>query len=289
MTLAAKRFFALEAADADPALESAFFSALKMRNGTFKLTRPSRFAAVDEAFGPLIRERLRGACAVLDIGASTGLTTIELAESLEALGAQPKIVATDLFIDAHLVELGAGVHVLADPEGWPLQYDVGGLGIRAWVRRLDYVTLAVLPRLLARSLLQGKLRQRIDAGETQPVRMESRQLHGRPIQLVQSDVFEFEPSFEGRFDFIRAANILNLCYFAPERIRLGLANITRYCRGAGALLLVVKTGGTQHDGTLFELQPSGRFVPLARIGRGSEIEAQVTGEALAPEPRRQAP
>jgi len=288
MTPAAKRFFASHAADADPALESAFFSALKMRNGTFKLTHPSRFAAVDAEFGPLVGERLRGPCAVLDIGASTGLTTIELAESLAAHGAKPQIVATDLFLDAHLVDLAPGVHVLADPEGWPLQYGVGGVGIRSWVRRLDYVTLAVLPRLLVRALLQGKLRRRIAAGKTQPVRMESRALRGRPIQLVQSDIFEPEPAFDGRFDFIRAANILNLGYFAPDRISLAIANIRRYCRGAGALLLVVKTGGAQHDGTLFEMQPSGRFLALARIGQGSEIEPLVTGEALAPDDWRRA-
>jgi SAM-dependent methyltransferase len=283
MTLAAKRFFADHAADADLALESAFFSSLKMRNGTFKLTRPSRFAALDERFGPLLRSRLGGACAVLDIGASTGLTTIELAESLAALGAAPQIVATDLFLEAHLIDLAPGFHVLADPEGWPLQYGVGGVGIRSWVRRLDYVTLAALPRLLARALLQGRLRRCIAAGTTQPVRMASRALRDRPIQLVQSDIFEPEPAFRGQFDFIRAANILNLCYFAPDRLRLAIAHVRDYCRGPGALLLVVKTGGSQHDGTLFELQPSRRFAVLARVGGGSEIErlileTQVSGE-----------
>lgn len=285
MTLAAKSFFVDQAADADLALESAFFSGLKMRNGTFKLTRPSRFAALDDLFGPLIRQRLQGPCAVLDVGASTGLTTIELADSLAALGVTPRIVATDLFLEAHLVDLAPGVHVLADPLGWPLQYGVGRVGIRAWVRRLDYVTLAVLPRLLARSLLQERLRRRIAAGTSQPVRMESRALRGRPIQLIQSDIFEVEPSFVGRFDFIRAANLLNLGYFAPERIRQALAYIRRYCRGEGSLLLVVKTGGTRHDGTLFEMQSSGQFAALARIGGGSEIEALVVEAPAAGQAR----
>jgi hypothetical protein len=287
MTLAAKRFFADHAADADLALESAFFSGIKMRNGTFKLTRPSRFAALDDLFGPFLRARLQGPCAVLDIGASTGLTTIELVESLEALGAAPQIVATDLFLEAHLVDLAPGLHVLADPEGWPLQYGVGGVGIRSWVRRLDYVTLAALPRLLARALLRGRLRRRIAAGTTQPVRMESRALRDRPIRLVQSDIFEPEPAFRGRFDFIRAANILNRGYFAPDRLRLAIGHIRDYCRGPGALLLVVRTGGTRHDGTLFELRPSRRFAVLGRIGRGSEIEPLIL-EAHAPGERREA-
>jgi SAM-dependent methyltransferase len=285
MTLTAKDFFAHHAAEADLALESAFFSGLKMRNGTFKLTRPSRFAGLDTLLGPHVRKRLQQRCAVLDIGASTGLTTIELADSLTGLGATPQIVATDLFLDAHLVDLAPGVHVLADPLGWPLQYGIGGRGIRAWVRRLDYVTLAVLPRLLARALLQDRLRKRIAAGTTQPVRMESRALRGRPIQLVQSDIFELEPAFERQFDFVRAANLLNLGYFAPERIRQAIAHIRLYCRGAGALLLVVKTVGTRHDGSLFEMLPSGQFVVLARIGGGSEIEGLVV-EAPAAESRK---
>ena len=303
MTLTAKRFFSpagslarrgsqadrLQEADrameADLALECEYFSNLKMRNGTFKLTRPSRFAILEAVFGPILRERVKGPCAVLDIGASTGLTTVELADFLRAQGAAPHVIGTDLFIQAHLVDLAPGVHVLSDPDGWPLQYGVAGVGIRAWVRRLDYVTLAVLPRLLARSLLRPRLRRRIAAGASQSVRMESRALSGRPIRLVENDIFVPEPAFEARFDFIRAANILNLGYFKPDRLRVAIANIRAYCRGPGALLLVVKTGGSQHDGTLFELGEAGAFTVLARVGKGSEIEALIVGDAGAAERR----
>ncbi|BCP53921.1 ATP-binding protein [Kaistia sp. 32K] len=281
MMLTAKRFFSAAGAPADLARECEFFSSLKMRNGTFKLTRPSRFAVVEERFAPMVRARVKGPCAVLDIGASTGLTTIELADFLRAQGAVPRVVGTDLFIDAHLVDLAPGVHVLADPDGWPLQYGVAGVGIRAWVRRLDYVTLAVLPRLLARSMLRPRLRRRIAAGASLPVRMESRALVGQAIRLVENDIFVREPSFAARFDFIRAANILNLGYFRPERLRVAIANIHAYSRGPGALLLVVKTDGSKHDGTLFELGPEGDFQVLARIGRGSEIEGLVLEAAAA--------
>jgi len=277
MTLTAKRFFSTESVRSNLSIECAFFSSLKMRNGTFKLTRPSRFAALETMLGPIVRSRPADFRDVLDIGVSTGLTTAELAGFLESQGAAAHVVGTDLFIEAHLVDLMPGFRVLADPGGWPLQYDLAGFGLRAWVRRLDYVTLAALPRLFARTLLQPQLRRRIANGEAEHVRMESRALAGRDIELVENDIFQREPRFERRFDLIRAANILNRGYFGEDRLQAAIANIRAYCRGPGALLLVVRSGGEQHDGTLFQLGEGGGFDVRARIGRGSEIEAMITG------------
>ncbi len=85
------------------------------------------------------------------------------------------------------------------------------------------------------------------------------------------------PRFVGRFDFIRAANILNLSYFPAARIREAISNIRSYCRGPGALMLVARSRGSHHDGTLFELEPEGTFAVRARVGNGSEVEALVLG------------
>ena len=66
MALTARRFFAVEATQVDPVEESEFFSGLKMRNGTFKLTRPSRFADLDAEIASAISERAGGIRQVLD-------------------------------------------------------------------------------------------------------------------------------------------------------------------------------------------------------------------------------
>ncbi|WP_416208013.1 ATP-binding protein [Chelativorans sp. M5D2P16] len=270
--LTARRYFTAEGIEIDPEAECAFFSNLKMRNGTFKLTRPSRFAAVEERIAPIIREKADRIRDVLDIGASSGLTTIELADFLQAAGAAPRVIGTDLFVKAHLVEIASGLHVLADEEGWPLQYEIAGRPLRAWVRRLDYFTLAFVPLLLGRSALRGRLRRRIGEGRSLPVRMECRALAGRKIRLVENDILVPTAEFAGRFDLVRAANILNLGYFPGERIRAAIANIAAYCRGPGSLLLVVRTQGAQHHGTFFELLEGGTFAVRSRIGKGSEIE-----------------
>jgi hypothetical protein len=60
MTSTARQFFLIERQEADTMAESQFFSSLKMRNGTFKLTQPSRFAALQSEIGSVIAERDRG-------------------------------------------------------------------------------------------------------------------------------------------------------------------------------------------------------------------------------------
>ena len=128
MASTARRFFSVELIRVDPVKECEFFSSLKMRNGTFKLTRPSRFAGLEAEIGSLIGERAKGLRQVLDLGASIGSTTIDLAEFLRALGAAPHVIGTDLFVEAHLIEVAPGFRVLTDADGWPLQYDIAGRG-----------------------------------------------------------------------------------------------------------------------------------------------------------------
>ncbi|WP_235890922.1 class I SAM-dependent methyltransferase [Pararhizobium mangrovi] len=277
--LTANQFYA-DAESFDLARECDFFSSLKMRNGTFKFTRASRFASLDGRMAQLLRAHAGNIREVLDIGASTGVTTVELADFLSGEKVDAKITATDLFVEAHLVALGPHIRVLADGEGWPLQYDLAGRAVRAWVRRLDYVSLMCLPRQLARTRLQPYLRGKIEAGRSVPVRMETRSLASHGITLVENDIFVPTTFLTGRFDFIRAANVLNRGYFSDRQIELALANIRAYCRGPGALVLIIRSGSRDHDGTMFELDPRGRFELRARIGEGSEIERLVL--SLAP-------
>ncbi len=273
MMVTARRIFSGDGTPMDPAIEARFFSRLKMRNGTFKLTRPNRFADIEQAFAPFIASRATRLRSVLDVGASTGVTTIELADFLARRGVAPEIIGTDLYIEAHLVKILPGVHVLCDPDGWPLQYDVAGVPLRAWIRRLDYVTLAALPLHAARAGMSPALRRFIAEGRSRAVRMQTRALSGRRIELVENDIFTSTASFIRRFDFIRAANILNLGYFSEHELSRALDNIRSYCSGPGAMLLVTRGGERGgNDGTLFELREKGCFAVLSRIGRGSEVE-----------------
>jgi hypothetical protein len=277
MTLSASKFYSSDTDTTDAALESAFFAKLKMRNGTFKLTQPSRFQELEVAFRPYIEERADTLREILDVGVSTGLTTVELARFLKDCGAAASIIATDLFIEAHIVELAPDFRVFCDPEGWPLQYDVRGITVRPWVRRLDYVTLAFIPLMLGRSVLQPRLRSRIRAGMSRPVQMITRSLPSNgEIVFIENDIMCQSERFIHRFDMVRAANILNTGYFSPDQIHIAIENIHSYLRGPGALLMIARTNRARENaGSLFELNGNGSFAVLERVGGGSEIERLV--------------
>lgn len=278
MSLTAHDFFALTSA-CDPRIETEFFAALKMRNGTFKLTQTSRFTELEEAFGELISERAGNIRNVLDVGASSGITTIEFADFLRARGANAKLVATDLFINAHIVSIAPGLRVLAEPDGWPLQYDVGGVAIRPWIRRLDYLTLAFLPRILARQVLQSRVKAMIERGQSKPVQLISpRMAEVGNVNMVEDDIMIRSSDFASRFDLVRSANILNRNYFSTENLLRAIGNIRSYLRGSGALFLVARTKpGDENAGTLFELDGDGVFCVVERTCGGSEIEELVLG------------
>lgn len=261
--------------------EADFFARLKMRNGTFKMTRPSRFQDWEERLLPFLRARRGGLEDVLDIGVSTGVTTVEFAEHLRRHGFDARFTATDLFIDAFLVRLGRHAQVLCDGDGWPLRYELFGLSMRPWTRRLDYLTMAFLPLAIARKRLQPRLAQAIRAGRARRVQMTTRLPQARSIEFIQNDIMQRTPALEGRFELVRAANILNVGYFSADEIAQALGNIRSYLAGSGSLLLVTRTGEAKgNNGTLFELGDDDRFHILDRVGQGSEVESHVLG--LAP-------
>jgi chemotaxis methyl-accepting protein methylase len=281
--LTARRLFVLGGGAGDPHTEAEFFDLLKMPNGTFKRTHGSRFAEIDAAISPLISRQAAKLRSVLDVGASSGITTAELADFLQAKGVVARITATDLYILAHIVDVAPGLCVLAGPDGWILQYDLFGRAIRPWIRLLDYVTLAFLPRLLARIIFRPIVRARIKRGESRRVQLVSPSLSGRnDVELIEDDILKPAPVFAGRFDLVRAANVLNRAYFSRQELTSALNNIKSYLRGPGALLLLTRTHSvTGNAGTLFELDENLQFRVVMRIGGGSEIEDLVLTMPIA--------
>ena len=279
MTITACRFYSMDALESEEELEVDFFKELKMANGTFKLTAKSRFAEIERTFGGCFAERAGHIRAALDVGVSSGITTIEFADFLRAHGGKAHWTATDLYVRAHIVNPVPWLRVLADPHGWPLQYDVGGVAIRPWIRRLDYATLAFIPRMVARKILRRRALALIQQGQSKAVQLISRRLTGRDdVELVEDDITERRPSFTGQFDLVRAANILNRNYFPLEDLQRAIGNIHDYLRGPGALFLVTRTdAASRNAGSLLELTHDSTFRVIDRIGGGSEIEDLVRG------------
>jgi hypothetical protein len=281
MALTARQYFALPAESVSPAIEAAFYGSLKMRNNTFKLTSASRFAELERKLAPVFERRASAIREVLDIGVSAGVTTVELAEFLQSNGSTARITATDLFIDAHILQVYPGIVVFADSTGWPLQYEIMGTAIRPWIRRLDYFTLMFVPRKLFLEKMRRRAGALISDRQGRPVRMISRALDSRrDIEFVQNNVLENAPDLRTRFDFVRAANVLNSNYFNKAELNTALGNIKTYLRGPGSLVLITRTNRTNENaGSLFEYHADGSLQVLSRIGAGSEIETLVTQHA----------
>lgn len=276
MTVTANELFTAALPTVTTQAEDQFFADLKTSNHTFKRTASDRFEELDACCLRRFKQSYSQVRTVLDIGISSGSTTLALQNRLVEAGYAPKTTGTDLSFDAWLVPVAAGIRTLVDGSGHALQHDVLGVAVRPWIRRADYVTGMVL----VRRWLNATCARAIAAGATMPspqavpMKLLSRWLHDRgDIEIEVNDVFERTPHFVGKFDFIRAANVLNLGYFNATRIQAALANVLGYLSGAGSWLLVGRSGKRGHDATLFRVSSDGRRLQIVeRIGMGSEIE-----------------
>jgi hypothetical protein len=268
--ISAHRYFT-RPVDAISDLEEAdFFAGIRLANRTYKKTSSGRLRDLDAILIRLAQARGWQSPSVLDVGVSSGVTTREMVLAMQEAGLKADVLGTDIAIKATIVDLRPGLRALVDARGNPLQYELLGIGMRAWNRRLDTLTgygllTRVIRRLATNLPKTGRqavtlISRRAGAGDAMP-------------EIVEDDLALRNPSFEGRFDIVRAANILNRGYFEPDKLRAMVHNVKSYARGPGALIAILRTlEDGVNNGTIFELAPDRSLVALERVGKGSEIE-----------------
>jgi hypothetical protein len=277
MPITARRLFLGPAAPADiDERERAFYDSIKLANGTFKTTRPRRLEEITAVLVEHVGKRFRS-CQVLDLGASSGISTVELDDALKRVGVLAQVVGSDLAIDGFLVRLHRFLWVLADEHGNPLQYDLAGVALRPWRRRLDYVSgywvvSALLNTLHARRYRRRVL-DRIRGSGAERVRLLTRRAVNRGVTFLRDDILEEPaPELRGRFHVIRAANLVNRAYFGDAQIRAIVRQIGARLVGPGALVCVCRTASSGRvDGSIFVYRGGGEYDILAEAGRGSEV------------------
>lgn len=275
MTLSASTFFFGDSTGITPDIEDDFFSSIKLSNETFKTTDVNRFDALNEELMRLVIASGSAIARVLDVGVSSGVTTIALLHALRGVGFSPEVTATDLAIGAHIVPLRPACRVLVDEEGFPLQYELFGTVVQPWRRRLDFFNGMIAVRWLVNRVCAPRAKQALRQGQgISSVKLISPRLLGDPLAKVMSDdVLKRNPSLVAKYDFVRAANILNLDYFDERQLRSAIDNLKSYMAGSGALLLILRTlRPRDHHGTLFQLAENGRLKIVWRFGKGSEVE-----------------
>jgi len=275
----ATTFFSMPPDSVSERDEARFFGQLKTGNDTFKRTAPGRLAKMDRWLIQLLALAEDRPEDVLDIGISSGVTTLEMAHALENAGALPRITGMDRSLSAMLVDVGARCRVLAEPNGHILQYDVVGRAIQPWVRRFDYCNGMILVRAMLHLSLGRRARARLRQGLGTPVALVSpRVSSNRAITLIESDITVCDERLRGRFDLVRAANILNQHYFSRADLERAVTNVRSYLRGPGAWLLILRTNEDgEHHASLMRMDPRGQLGVVGRYGKGSEVEAMFAG------------
>jgi hypothetical protein len=247
---------------AEPTLEEErrFFAKLRLSNGTWKTTYPNRLDDLNQQLlAHLPNDR---PLELMDVGVSSGISTVEWSDQLSASGIEHRMLAGDLHPDAKLLALGGWFAVLFGAgNDEPLLLEVGALSVplrsgRRLVR-------------LARPFLTACLRPL--AARARPVRLVTPELLRRPeIELVRDDVSQ-PGSYLERFDAVRVANLLQPAYFDAATLRRIALNLRQRLR-EGGLLVVCRTGVDEVNRATIFRRRGERLEPVDSLNGGSEVE-----------------
>lgn len=263
---------------------------VRLPNGTWKLTGAGRLADVDGLLCAQLRDRPRAApLTVLDLGASTGVTSVSLYERLRREHDDVTFIASDLYRDALAVR-GRGWTVLLTVRGEPLQYLLGPFVLPAQlVESPLYAGNRALKRLAERRLLP-RARAALAALAGEPPEEGTVPVDGLQVSRfsllaaccrarLRSDArFRFEvidvlQPLPGRATVVRALNVVTGDNFDALQLRRAL----RHCIAAvepGGLLVLGRTplGGGETRATCYRRTADG-LLPVARLRGGCEHEA----------------
>jgi hypothetical protein len=254
-----------EPGEADPELQEKFFGLLRLPNGTWKTTYPRRLDDVNQQLLELLPRDRR--LELMDVGISSGVSTLEWTEQLAAAGIAHRLTAADLVVEGLLVSWGKSLAVLFDESGRvPLLLEAGPV-----------MRPALRDRALERAawrLLGPLLRFFASAGRRRPVPLVVPELRAREeIELVQDDI-TVPGRFAGRFDVIRAANLVQPAYFDEETMQRILVNLHERLRDGGLLVLCRTTAEQNNRATIFRRRGE-RFLAEASLNGGSEVSELV--------------
>jgi len=264
-------------------LEKSFFDCLRLKNGVYKTTFAHRLddlnAQVENYLPPMRPLR------ILDVAISSGVSTLEWVESLEAAEVDYHMTGIDLTIGGFLVSFGNRLHVVLDHTRWPLLFEIDG----RWVSnppRKRHLFRDFFSLILIKSALLIWARGFRESEETRIQRILGMPTRTRSINLITPGLVNHprvsvseanilaESWNQGSFHVIRAANILNKSYFDNETLTKILDNLRRHLTPNG-ILVVCNTDTDEkavNHATIFALSKDRRFVPLSKMNGGSEAD-----------------
>jgi hypothetical protein len=232
----------------------AFFTA----NTTSKQTSAGRFEDLDRLACSIITEHKLDA--IHDVGVSSGVTSLDLYRALAASGTPLTFHISDKY--AVYRSAGRCPARIIDAQGAVTElYICGVLGKRDVSNK--FLVTRFLYWLLARRPIRGPVRSFVlfDHEVLE---------HIRAGLVRQIDYDVFTTRMPGAFSFVRCMNLLNLGYFPPESIEIGLRNLIESLKEGG----VLQIGRTHPNGTshaAFYKKHGTRLEMLQEVGSGTEL------------------
>jgi len=244
--------------------------------GTWKRTRRGRLQQTERVLGKLLAGADRRPVELLDLGASDGITTLDLLNALkDRLGGAVRVVLADKSLWLVRFRRGCLVEYRAS-NGEPVLLKLGPFGLRLARQRQALAQggdpLATL--YLRATTFRSRFR------ESGRISLLNPALQAEPtIVPIEMDLLIERPELTGKFDAVRASNVLNLSYFTREELRVAVGNIFGLLRAGGCLVVSRNdddpAGGESERGTAWQKEEN-RFVPRDSFGGGSEI-ADIVG------------
>lgn len=239
--------------------------------GVWKRTNSGRLKATERMLCKHIVTPEDGRPMLLDIGASDGVTTVELLRSIRhARGVEAKILLGDINLRLDRYRLGPLVEYRA-VDGEPVMVRVGRFGMRLGEHRR-------VKHRLRDSLSRGYLRlvalrraMRIDAQISLVNPIVSRE---SAITVREMDCLKRCEDLVGRFVAVRASNVFNLGYFGADEIHRALDHIFAYLRRDGCLVVsrnADQSGAEIENGSVWN-KSNRKFSWIEDFGSGSEVK-----------------
>jgi chemotaxis methyl-accepting protein methylase len=238
--------------------------------GFSKHTGAGRLHLSEAVLARQLVERTPRSARILDLGASDGVTTYDLVQTLKKAGWQDfRVDLVDLHLRLARYRKSAWLEYRT-PSGVPVFLRLGRLVWRLprADHRWDFVSWILISRLLRSPSFQSSFRKAGTISLVNPSAEACPEIH-----VHERSCLEHYPEWDGQFDAVRACNLLNKSYFDDEALVRIISLLKKYLKPEG-LLLVSRNPEEEErseNGTLFTKR-GGELVVLERIGTGSEIE-----------------
>lgn len=242
--------------------------------GAWKRTNRGRLRRTEEMLCAYIPPELRSGLTLLDLGASDGITTVDMVRALRrAFGAEVQAILADRNLSLLRYRRGPAVEYRA-ADGEPIMARFGRFGVRLARQRRETPANANLLGRFYLGLGRFRAAMRCDA-QISLVHPTARNEPG--IALLELDCLVCEESLKETIGAVRASNILNLGYFSLSQIRLSVGHLHGYLRQGGCLVISRnhdRPDGECENGSVW-VKDGPRFRWIRDFGDGSEIRSVV--------------